>query len=85
MQQKIISFCNFTVRELECLVCSPLLYDKLCVVHWLLPKCRKHIIVETNCEAFYKMKLQNERGTFIDLKILLVSYLFYAMSFPIFG
>ena len=54
MQQKIISFCNFTVRELECLVCCPLLYDKLCVVHWLLPKCRKHIIVETNCEAFYK-------------------------------
>ena len=85
MQQKIISFCNFTVRELECLVCCPLLYDKLCVVHWLLPKCRKHIIVETNCEAFYKMKLQNERGTFIDLKILLVSYLFYAMSFTIFG
>ena len=76
MQQKIISFCNFTVRELECLVCCPLLYDKLCVVHWLLPKCRKHIIVETNCEAFYKMKLQNERGTFIDLKILPVSYPF---------
>ena len=29
MQQKIISFCNFTVRELECLVCCPMLYDKL--------------------------------------------------------
>ena len=28
-------------------------------------------------EAIYKMKLQNEWGTFIDLKILPVSYLFY--------
>ena len=35
-----------------------------------------YIIVETNYEAFYKMKLQNEWGTFIDLKILPVSYLF---------
>ena len=29
MQQKIISFYNFTVRELECLVSCPMLYDKL--------------------------------------------------------
>ena len=85
MQQKIISFCNFTARELECLVCCPVVYDKLCVVHWLLSKCRKYIIVETNHEAFYKMKLQNEWDTFIELKILPVSYLFYAMSSPIFG
>ena len=32
--------------------------------------------METNSEAFYKMKLQNEWGTFIDLKILPVSYPF---------
>ena len=50
--------------------------DKLCVVHWLFSECRKYIIVETNYEAFYKMKLQNEWGTFIDLKILPVSYPF---------
>ena len=75
-QQKVISFCKFTARELECLVCCPLLYDKLCVVHWLFSECRKYIIVETNYEAFYKMKLQNEWGTFIDLKILPVSIIF---------
>ena len=75
-QQKVISFCKFTARELECLVCCPLLYDKLCVVHWLFSECRKYIIVETNYEAFYKMKLQNEWGTFIDLKILPV-FFFY--------
>ena len=34
--------------------------DKLCVVHWLFSECRNYIIVETNYEAFYKMKLQNE-------------------------
>lgn len=32
--------------------------------------------METNYEAYYKMKLQNEWGTFIDLKVLPVSYLF---------
>ena len=32
-----------------------------------------NIIVETNYEAYYKMKLQNEWGTFIDLKVLPVS------------
>ena len=53
-----------------------MLYDKLCVVHWLLSKCRKYIIVETNYEAFYKMKLQNEWGTFIDLKILPVIFFY---------
>ena len=37
-----------------------MLYDKLCLVHRLLSKCRKYIIVETNYEAFYKMKLQND-------------------------
>ena len=62
-----------------------MLYDKLCLVHRLLSKCRKYIIVETNYEAFYKMKLQNDWGTFIDFKILPVSYLFYATSSPIFG
>ena len=34
--------------------------DKLCVVHWLFSKCHKYITVETNYEALYKMKLQNE-------------------------
>ena len=50
--------------------------DKLCVVHWLFSECRKYIIVETNYEAFYKMKLQNEWGTFIDLKILPVIFFY---------
>ena len=35
-----------------------------------------NIIVETNYEASYKMKLQNECGTLFDLKIIPVSYLF---------
>ena len=35
-----------------------------------------NVIVETNYEAYYKMKLQNEWGTFIDLKVLPVSYIF---------
>ena len=32
--------------------------------------------METNYEAFYKMKLQNEWGTFIDLKILPVIFFY---------
>ena len=32
--------------------------------------------METNYGAYYKMKLQNEWGTFIDLKVLPVSYIF---------
>ena len=36
-----------------------------------------NIIVETNYEAYYKMKLQNECETLFDLKIKPVSYLFY--------
>ena len=39
---KIISVCNFPAQEFECMVCCPMLYDKLCVVHWLLPKYRKY-------------------------------------------
>ena len=35
-----------------------------------------NIIVETNSEASYKIKLQNECGTLFDLKIIPVSYLF---------
>ena len=57
MQQKIISFCNFTARELECLVCCPMVYEKLCVVHWLLSKCRKLLLL---WKKIMKMKLQNE-------------------------
>ena len=78
VQQKIISFCNFAAQELECMACCPMLYDKLCVVHWLLSKYREYIIVETNYEAFYKMMW----GTFIDLKILPVSYLFLCHVLP---
>ena len=39
---KIISFCNFPAQEFECMVCCPILYDKLCVVHWLFSKYRKY-------------------------------------------
>ena len=48
MQQKIISFRSFTAQEFERMVCCPmvwhgmLLYDKLCVVHWLLSKNGKY-------------------------------------------
>ena len=41
MQQKIILFCNFTAQEFKRMVCCPMLYDKLCVAHWLLSKYRK--------------------------------------------
>ena len=41
-QQKIISYCDFPVQEFECMVCCPMLCDKLCVVHWLLSKYHKY-------------------------------------------
>ena len=42
VQQKIISYCNFPAQEFECMVCCPMLCDKLCVVHWLLSKYHKY-------------------------------------------
>ena len=53
-----------------------MLYDRLRVVHWSDYLNIVNIIVETNYEAFYKMKLQNEWGTFIDLKILPVIFFY---------
>ena len=73
---KMISFCNFPAQEFECMVCCPKSYDKLRVLHWSDYLNIVTITVETDYEVFYKMKLQNEWGTFIDLKILPVSYLF---------
>ena len=76
MQQKIISFCNFPAQEFECMVCCPIgnvTSCALCIGYHLNII---NIIVETNYEAYYKMKLQNEWGTFIDLKVLAVSYPF---------
>ena len=58
------------------MVCCPMLYDRLRVVHWSDYLNIVNIIVETNYEAFYKMKLQNEWGTFIDLKILPVIFFY---------
>ena len=75
--QKIISFCNFPAQEFECMVCCPIgnvTSCALCIGYHLNII---NIIVETNYEAYYKMKLQNEWGTFIDLKVLPVSYIFY--------
>ena len=76
VQQKIISFCNFPAQEFECMVCCPIgnvTSCALCIVYHLNII---NIIVETNYEAYYKMRLQNEWGTFIDLKVLAFSYLF---------
>ena len=42
VQQKIISYSNFPAQEFECMVCCPMLCDKLCVVHWLLSKYHKY-------------------------------------------
>ena len=53
-----------------------MLYDRLREVHWSDYLNIVNIIVETNYEAFYKMKLQNEWGTFIDLKILPVIFFY---------
>ena len=77
VQQKIISFCNFPAQEFECTVCCPIgnvTSCALCIGYHLNVI---NIIVETNYEAYYKMKLQNLWGTFIDLKVLTVSYIFF--------
>ena len=58
------------------MVCCLELYDKLRVVHWSDYLNIVNIIVETNYEAFYKMKFQKEWGTFIDLKILPVIFFY---------
>ena len=55
----MISFCNFPAQEFEYMVCCQMLYDKLCVVHWLLSKYRKYYC-GINYEAFYKINLQDE-------------------------
>ena len=69
-------FCNFPAQEFECMVCCPIdnvTSCSLCIGYHLDII---NIIVETNYEAYYKLKVQNEWGTFIDLKVLPVSYLF---------
>ena len=58
MQQKIISFCNFPAQEFECMVCCPIgnvTSCALCIGYHLNII---NIIVETNYEACYKMKLK---------------------------
>ena len=74
--QKIISFCNFPAQEFECMVCCPIGNMTSCASCIGYHLNIINITVETNYEAYNKMKLQNEWGTFIDLKVLPVSYLF---------